>query len=158
MDENNHLPVLGIGPYLIGLIVVITVLAFVLSVHNIIPVYKSNQFILLALGFVLIVTGTIFWLSANVSSSIDNHIKANQLVTTGVYSKVRHPIYAAFLYAITGSILIFDNVFLLVLPVIYWYILTVVIKNTEEKWLIGLYGDYYILYSRKVNRFIPRVK
>ena len=158
MNENNHLPIFGIGPYLIGLMVVITVLAFVLSIHNVIFVFKSNLFILTVLGFILIVIGTIFWLSANVSSRIDDNIKVNQLVTTGIYSKVRHPIYAAFLYAITGSILIFDNVFLIVLPVIYWLILTVVIKNTEEKWLIEWYGDYYRRYSRKVNRFIPKVK
>ena len=158
MNENNHLPIFGIGPYLIGLMVVITVLAFVLSIHNVIFVFKSNLFILTVLGFILIVIGTIFWLSANVSSRIDDNIKVNQLVTTGIYSKVRHPIYAAFLYAITGSILIFDNVFLIVLPVIYWLILTVVIKNTEEKWLIEWYGDYYRWYSRKVNRFIPKVK
>ncbi len=158
MNENNHLPIFGIGPYIIGLMVVITVLAFVLSIHNVIFVFKSNLFILTVLGFILIVTGTIFWLSAKFSSGIDDNIKANQLVTTGIYSKVRHPIYAAFLYAITGSILIFDNVFLIVLPVVYWLVLTVVIKNTEEKWLIEWYGDYYRLYSKKVNRFIPKVK
>lgn len=158
MSENNHLPVFGVGPFLIGLIVIVTIIAFVLSVYNIIPVYKSNQFILTVLGFIIIVVGTFFWLSANLVSSIDNNIKNNQLVTTGVYSKVRHPIYAAFLYVVTGSILIFDNVFLIILPVIYWIIMTIVIKNTEEKWLIQWYGDYYINYSKRVNRFIPRVR
>lgn len=158
MSENNHLPVFGVGPYLIGLIIIMTLLFFVLSFHNIIPVYKSNQIILSVLGFILIVIGTIFWLSANFNSRIDDGIRNNQLITTGIYSKVRHPIYAAFLYAVTGAILIFDNLFLLFLPVIFWLILTVVIKNTEEKWLIELYGDYYLIYSRKVNRFIPKVR
>lgn len=158
MNDNNHLPVFGVGPYVIGLILVITILGFVLSIHYVLPVFKSNLFILSVFGFLLIVIGTIFWLSANVSSNIDSNIKNNQLVTTGIYSKVRHPIYAAFLYAITGSILIFDNLFLLFLPVIYWLFLTVVIKYTEEKWLIEWYGDYYLLYSKKVNRFIPKVK
>ena len=158
MSENNHLPVFGVGPYLIGMIVLITILFFVLSFHNVIPVYKSNQIILSVLGFVLIVAGTIFWLSANVNSRIDDGIRNNQLITTGIYSKVRHPIYAAFLYAITGAILIFDNMFLIFLPVIFWLILTVVIKNTEEKWLFEWYGDYYLIYSRNVNRFIPKVR
>ena len=158
MSENNHLPVFGVGPYLIGLIIIMTLLFFVLSFHNIIPVYKSNQIILSVLGFILIVIGIIFWLSANFNSRIDDGIRNNQLITTGIYSKVRHPIYAAFLYAVTGAILIFDNLFLLFLPVIFWLILTVVIKNTEEKWLIELYGDYYLIYSRKVNRFIPKVR
>lgn len=72
MSENNHLPVFGVGPYLIGMIILITILFFVLSFHNVIPVYKSNQIILSVLGFVLIVAGTIFWLSANVNSRIDD--------------------------------------------------------------------------------------
>jgi len=96
MNDNNHLPVFGVGPYVIGLILVITILGFVLSIHYVIPVFKSNLFILSVFGFLLIVIGTIFWLSANVSSNIDSNIKNNQLVTTGIYSKVRHPIYAAF--------------------------------------------------------------
>lgn len=158
MSENNHLPLFGVGPYLMGSIILVTILFFVLSIHNVIPVYKSNQIIVTALGFLLIVAGTIFWLSATVNSRIDDGIRNNQLVTTGIYSKVRHPIYAAFLYAVTGSILIFDNLFLIFLPVIFWLILTVVIKNTEEKWLIEWYGDYYLIYSRNVNRFIPKVK
>ncbi|MCI6994843.1 MAG: hypothetical protein MR875_08340 [Methanobrevibacter sp.] len=47
--------------------------------------------------------------------------------------------------------------YLFVLPVIYWIVLTVVIKNTEEKWLIELYGEDYKIYSQNVNRFIPRM-
>ena len=81
----------------------------------------------------------------------------NHLVTTGIYGIVRHPIYAAFLYAITGLIFIANNLILIILPVIYWLILSLAMIKTEEKWLIDLYGDDYLNYSKKVNRFIPKV-
>ena len=41
--------------------------------------------------------------------NIDDEIKSDRLVTTGIYGLVRHPIYAAFLYAVTGLILISNN-------------------------------------------------
>ena len=34
-------------------------------------------------------------------------------------------------------------------------ILTIVLKNTEEKWLLDLYGEEYARYKKHVNRCIP---
>jgi protein-S-isoprenylcysteine O-methyltransferase Ste14 len=33
--------------------------------------------------------------------------------------------------------------------------MTVVLKNTEEKWLLDLYGKEYEEYKKRVNRCIP---
>jgi protein-S-isoprenylcysteine O-methyltransferase Ste14 len=109
------------------------------------------------IGVFLIILGAIFWISAVKKSDIDDNIRQNNLVTTGIYGYVRHPIYAAFLYAVTGVILILNNILLFVLPVIYWIILTIAMIKTEEKWLTDLYGKDYLDYSKKVNRFIPKV-
>lgn len=108
-------------------------------------------------GIVLIILGAVFWLSAVLNSDIQENIKNNALVTTGIYGIVRHPIYAAFLYAITGIILIANNITLIFLPVIFWVVLTVVMRKTEEKWLIEKYGDDYLNYTKKVNGFILKV-
>ena len=40
-------------------------------------------------------------------------------------------------------------------PVIDWLIITVALINTEEKWLLDLYGDEYAEYKKHVNRCIP---
>ncbi len=157
MKENNHLPVFGIGPYLIGLIAVISITAILLSLKGIIPNYPINQIIMAIIGVVLIICGVIFWSSAVLKSRIDDNIKNNQLVTTGIYGVVRHPIYAAFLYVIAGFIFMANNMILLILPIICWLILSLAMIKTEEKWLVDLYGDDYWDYSRKVNRFIPKV-
>lgn len=160
MNENNHLPVFGIGPYLIGSTTLITVLSIFLSINKLIPVFNINQinFLLNISGIILIFGGALLWLAAVLKSRIGENIKDNKLVTTGIYGVVRHPIYAAFLYAITGFILISNNIFLFSLPVIYWIIFTVVMIKTEEKWLFELYGDDYVDYSKEVNRFIPFLK
>lgn len=112
--------------------------------------------VFLILGVMLIVLGISFWISAVLISKIGRGVKNNNLVTTGIYAHVRHPIYAAFFYIAVGLILISQNILLFVLPVIFWAFLTVTMVKTEEKWLIDKYGDEYITYSKKVNRFIPK--
>ena len=50
------------------------------------------------------------------------------------------------------------NVWLLLLIPIQWVILTVVIRNTEEKWLYEIHGEAYKDYCARVNRWIPLKK
>ena len=52
-------------------------------------------------------------------------------------------------------LMIYGNLWLLILPVLYWLFLTVLMKCTEEKWLKNLYGMEYEEYCRRVNRCIP---
>ena len=87
-----------------------------------------------------------------IKSRIDKSIRNNDLITTGIYGCVRHPIYAAFLYILTGMIVIYGSILLFILP-IFWAVLTITMKKkTEEAWLIILYGDDYINYSKKSQR------
>ena len=56
---------------------------------------------------------------------------------------------------ISGITLMWGNAFMLILPFVNRLIMTVILINTEEKWLSDLYGDEYNEYKRKVKRFIP---
>ncbi len=158
MDEN-HLPTFGVGPYLVLTIGILTITSSIFSYFHIITVYKINELnmVFLIFGIILIISGIAFWIQAVLISKIDQKIENNKLVTTGIYTYVRHPIYAAFFYIATGLILITQNIILFILPVIFWIFLTIAMIKTEEKWLIEKFGNDYICYSKKVNRFIPKV-
>ncbi|MFA9465663.1 MAG: isoprenylcysteine carboxylmethyltransferase family protein [Velocimicrobium sp.] len=67
------------------------------------------------------------------------------------------PIYVISMFMIVciGAIFCANNLWLLILPIIYWISMTLLMKATEEKWLKDLYGDGYIEYCRNVNRCIP---
>lgn len=67
----------------------------------------------------------------------------------------RNPIYTAFMFFCTGALFISGNIFFLPLFFFYWILMTVLMKNTEEKWLLELYGIEYANYCKKVNRCIP---
>lgn len=156
--NEKHLPIFGIGPYLVLIIGTITITSSIFSFYNIIPVYKINELnmVILIFGIILILSGIAFWIHAVLISKINQEVENNELVTTGIYAYVGHPIYAAFFYIATGLILISQNIILFILPIIFWVFLTVVMIKTEEKWLINKFGNDYIDYSKKVNRFIPR--
>ena len=48
-----------------------------------------------------------------------------------------------------------NNLYLLIMPFVYWILLTIMMINTEEKWLRKKYGEEYTNYCKRVNRCIP---
>jgi len=60
-------------------------------------------------------------------------------------------------YLDSGHILAlcFGNLWLLVLPFIFWALMAIMLKPTEEKWLRNLYGTEYDAYCKRVNRTWP---
>ena len=155
MGDKKHLPVYGVGPVYGAIIIVATVLGIILSAAGIldflkVPFLKIPFFIA---GKAVAAFG--FWVWYRAAFRIDKYIKENTLCTDGIFAWVRNPCYSGIMLMCTGSLLMANNFILLILPVIYWIFMTILMKNTEEKWLLELYGEEYSDYCRKVNRCIP---
>ena len=155
--EKGHLPILGVGPLYVVTIILMTIISITLSATGIIPVitFTNIRLIFVLIGILCFIIGITLWLKAVIIDRLDAHIIKNELVTTGVYAYVRNPVYSAFMFVCTGVLLIYGNLVLLVLPIIYWGFMTVLMKLTEEKWLEDLYGKEYVQYRQRVNRCIP---
>ena len=155
--KKDHLPILGVGPLYVITIVLITIIGIFLSATRFIPVitFTNMRWIFILIGILCFVIGITLWLRAVIIDRLDAHIIKNELVTTGVYAYVRNPVYSAFMFVCTGVLMIYGNLVLLLLPIIYWGFMTVLMKSTEEKWLEDLYGQEYIQYLQRVNRCIP---
>ncbi|MBQ8188459.1 MAG: isoprenylcysteine carboxylmethyltransferase family protein [Lachnospiraceae bacterium] len=158
--EKEHLPVIGVGPVYVAIIILCTVVGIVLSQMKMLESGKIEglKFPFLIIGIILILFGVYLWFCANYQAKVFDGIVSNTLVTTGVYAYVRNPIYSAFMLVCTGALLIANNCWLLVLPFFYWGFMTIFMKLTEEKWLYNLYGEEYAAYCKKVNRCIPWFK
>ncbi len=77
------------------------------------------------------------------------------LKTTGLLSRIRHPLYASSILLIIGYFLFLPHVFILescILLLAY----TLIGMRLEERKLIRLYGDRYREYMDKVPALIPR--
>ena len=155
--KKDHLPILGVGPLYVITIILMTIISIILSMTRFIPVITCTnmRWIFVLIGILCFIIGITLWLKAVIIDRLDTHIIKNELVTTGVYAYVRNPVYSAFMFVCTGVLLIYGNLVLLVLPIIYWGFMTVLMKLTEEKWLEDLYGKEYVQYRQRVNRCIP---
>ncbi len=157
MKKSKTLPIYGVGPIYVISCLILTIIALILNCYKIIPVLKFLDLFMIILGILFIIIGAILWLSAVLLTQIDRKIKEGKLITTGIYSIVRNPIYSAFLFIFTGIIFLVNNIYLLVLPITFWIYLTILLKLTEEKWLEDKFTDEYNRYSKNVNRVIPNI-
>ena len=157
MKKKDHLPRYGVGPFYVIGIVILTVLGLTLAKH---PILASGRVafldpLWLVLGLVCIGFGIFVWCAAFFWNKIGDNIRSNQLVTTGIYAHVRNPIYSGIAITLTGVLLLSGNLWMLLLPPVFWVSLTILMIHTEEKWLKNLYGAEYEDYCKKVNRCIP---
>lgn len=125
--KNKHLPVFGIGPIYVICCLILTFLGIVS--RNIGFLKNGNmdklKYIAIMIGIGLILIGIILWIYAVVVQRISDEIKSGKLVTTGAYAIVRNPIYSAFFLIFTGSLIMTYNVYLFMLPLVFYFSLTI---------------------------------
>ncbi len=155
--EEQKLPLFGIGPYLVYGMVALTAAGIVVFSYILKIGILSSPWVLVfrLAGLLLMAGGAVIWFIGALRSEMDESIIANMLKTDGIYAHVRNPMYSGIWIFSAGISLMWHNVWLLVTPVINWAIMTIVLKNTEEKWLLNLYGEEYANYKKRVNRCIP---
>ena len=157
MKEGQKLPLFGVGPYIVYGMAAVNLIGVILFgyVFKIGILVAPWILIFRIIGVLLIVAGIAVWFIGAMCSDMDDSITENKLQTKGIYSWVRNPMYSGCWIALSGGLLMWHNVLLLIFPVIDWLIMTVALINTEEKWLLDLYGDEYAEYKKHVNRCIP---
>ena len=158
VKSKPHLPIMGVGPAYVVSIILLSILAMIADttlLHLPHPTSALLEIFLLIVGLLFILSGLLIYFFA-IKAKITRSIKENTLVTHGVYSIVRNPIYSAWLFICTGTLFLYGNLYLaLTLFLIFWLSLTILMKYTEEKWLTELYGEAYLEYCKKVNRCLP---
>ena len=156
--SKPYLPIMGVGPaYVISIVLLSSLSIFVDATLLNLPRPTSAllEIFLFIIGLLFILSGLLIYFLA-IKAKITRSIKENSLVTHGVSSVVRNPIYSAWLFICTGALFLYENPYLaLTLFLIFWLYLTILMKYTEEKWLAKLYGESYLEYCKKVNRCLP---
>lgn len=120
--KKKHLPLMGVGPIYVAIIIILTIAGVLATVFNIIGriTYSYFYFPVAVMGIALILLGIFIWCSANFKSKLDKNIKSNNLITTGVYAYVRNPVFFAFMMMCTGVLLLVNNLWLLILPIVFF--------------------------------------
>jgi len=79
----------------------------------------------------------------------------HRLVTTGPYSRVRHPMYTALVGNMLGFALLSANLFIIVPRLVQMLLLCLRIPH-EEAMMIEEFGDDYRIYMQHTGRMLPR--
>jgi len=116
--------------------------------------------VLVLCGFGLVILGEMIRvLSVGFSyygtSGRENFLRAENLNITGVYSIVRNPLYIGNMFIYAGLLLVYSNIyaliiFNLILIVQYYFII-----KSEENFLYETYGKEYNTYKNNVKSIIP---
>ena len=115
------------------------------------------------IGFSLVLGGNISLLLAYRklgvywSYPIDGMKKKKKLVKTGIYGKIRHPVYLSFnIFCIGFNLILLDWILLILYLIgaigLYYQAID------EEKILIEYFGEEYLDYIKNTGRFFPKFR
>lgn len=110
-------------------------------------------------GGILILSGFLFHVHAekNHKQAHEKSADISKIVKNGIYSKIRHPLYASAIIINLGIALAFGVILTLIIAIVsilHW----VMTALKEEDFLLQKLGEEYSLYKKEVRwRFIPRI-
>lgn len=109
--------------------------------------------VLCVLGF-----GFAFWARGSIGRNWGMPMslrEGHELVTTGPYAYVRHPIYSGLMLAMVGTALALTPLWMIIFPLYFAYFLFS--ARTEEKMMLAQFPDAYPAYRRRTKMLIPFV-
>ncbi len=79
-----------------------------------------------------------------------------ELVTNGLYSLMRNPIYSGVMLFGVGLLLLLPNIYMLLSILIGYLSIELHVRYVEEPYLLRLHGLKFENYMNKTNRYLPR--
>ena len=112
-------------------------------------------------GVVMGITANLlaYWIFKNLDKNVTPTVVTReeaQLVKSGPYRWVRHPLYTMGTIAYLGFALLAENWFIAVLSLLVFWVLAVR-THKEEAYLIEKFGDEYLEYMKHTGRYLPRL-
>lgn len=81
----------------------------------------------------------------------------HQLITSGIYRYIRHPLYSGYILLLSGYTFAFGSLFSSSLIVVFMLSLTKSRMDVEEKLLLTNLGEKYGEYMKRTKRLIPKI-
>jgi protein-S-isoprenylcysteine O-methyltransferase Ste14 len=110
---------------------------------------------LVLLGLLVLITGIAVLRLAGAFTVFPRPVAAGQLVESGPYRLVRHPVYSGLVLAAVGSALTRPSLMTLLAAALLFVILDLK-RRREEEWLLARYAGY-AAYRTRTKALIPWV-
>jgi len=151
--KQNPITIEKVAIILFGVFIIVNLLGYtILPFKNV--YFQIFGFILVVLGFIESMLGR-KELATNWTESYDYQIKkGHKLVTTGIYSKVRHPIYGGLWLTLTGALMVSETYLFIPISIFTLFVFIKLAKR-EEKLLTKYFGEKHLNYRNKTKQLIP---
>ncbi len=111
------------------------------------------------LGAAVTVAGLLFaiWAREHLGSNWSRSVtikQGHELITTGPYAVVRHPIYTGILTGFFGTVVALSQVRGLIAFVLIFVVLWLKFRM-EEQWMRSQFGETYATYAHKTAALVP---
>lgn len=80
--------------------------------------------------------------------------QSQNIVTEGVFQKTRNPMYFGMAVLLFGAAILSSNVISLVVPLLFVFLVSLLVIPKEEKLMIQKFGQEYLDYTQKVHRWL----
>jgi protein-S-isoprenylcysteine O-methyltransferase Ste14 len=113
------------------------------------------------IGAAVTVGGLLFavWARRHLASNWSSEVtikQGHELITTGPYALVRHPIYTGILTGFLGTAIALSQVRGVIAFVLIFIVLWAKLR-TEEKWMRSQFGETYASYAQHTAGLVPYV-
>jgi protein-S-isoprenylcysteine O-methyltransferase Ste14 len=112
-----------------------------------------------AVGVLALLVPVFYWMFSSLGKNITPTVtirSEHQLVTSGPYRWIRHPLYTFGFIMIVAVCVAMANWFSLMVALITWIPVAMRIPLEEQK-LIEEFGDLYREYMRVTGRYLPKI-
>lgn len=155
---TNTMTKWGVGPRFTFYAIIYCLIMFGLTIYldprlKITSTLEIPYRLLALVGTTLIVFGVPFYLSSLIT--VMRAYKEGRLVTNGVYSMCRHPVYAAWIVFFVPSIALFINSWALLSSPFIMYLMARTLVAEEDVYLEETFGKDFLAYKQQVPAFLP---
>ena len=146
--------IFGSGPLLLLLTAIFIVTAVRMQQWVPLPQLELSPLIRLGLtGLILIIGGTIIIRSFQ---SLPLQARGRQLVTSGPYRYVRHPLYTAVFLSVGLSVFFITQILWALVAMGLMFLMGHLFVGYEERLMEQSFGQSWQDYARRTPRFLPR--
>ena len=117
--------------------------------------YEIVRWIAAATALVCLLASIDCWRRMGDDWRMDIGARKTNLVTDGLFRRVRHPIYAFSMLLMVCSALIAPTLPMIAIALLHLALMNVKARN-EERHLTAVHGDSYSQYVARTGRFFPR--
>jgi len=121
------------------------------------PVYPTLRWVAAAMALVCLAVTIKAWRRMGSSWRMDVSLeKPAEIITDGLFARIRHPIYAFSILLMLCSVVILPTLPMSLVAIVHVVLMNLKARN-EERHLLRTGGETYARYLARTGRFLPRL-